>query len=290
MKFDGSVLVAVAATRLEVPVVLTPVPTAVGPALDVALFDLYVEVTDATTSETVMVLVMVAVDVRVRVEDELSATASRGSKSPSAKVENCIANIRYRCVYPDWRCEKDLRVCDDAITANGEYRQLQVIAIEKISETGEYICSGRRTGYDLVVVRRVRDSCAWACGCMCVLSCVGELALIECLSVMSEVNTRACVYSIVCVYMCSDEGSWMRGSIFQRSIDSANEVCGWVVMMKKRGASQQVGSGSLMRDDGVLGMSRGVVDVDAGANYIWWSRRSGWSLTCGSRDDNQRII
>lgn len=47
------------------------------------------EVTDATTWETVMVLVMVEVDVRVVVAP-LVATARRGRRRAAVIVENCI--------------------------------------------------------------------------------------------------------------------------------------------------------------------------------------------------------
>lgn len=53
------------------------------------LFKPKVEVTDATTSETVMVLVRVCVEVSVVVNDavEVSAMASRGSMSAAENVE-----------------------------------------------------------------------------------------------------------------------------------------------------------------------------------------------------------
>lgn len=53
------------------------------------LFKPKVEVTDATTSETVMVLVRVCVEVSVVVNDavEVSAMASRGSTSAADNVE-----------------------------------------------------------------------------------------------------------------------------------------------------------------------------------------------------------
>lgn len=69
----------------------TAVPTAVGPAV-VLLWDGYVEVTYATTCETVSVFVKVAVDVRVVVED-VSAIAKRGKRRREEMVGRCIVRV-----------------------------------------------------------------------------------------------------------------------------------------------------------------------------------------------------
>lgn len=53
-----------------------------------------VEVTDATTEETVMVCVDLKVEVSVRVEESDCAMASRGSRSPMVKPEICISKDR----------------------------------------------------------------------------------------------------------------------------------------------------------------------------------------------------
>jgi len=78
--------------RVGVVVILEVVPTAVGPAKVVVLPAEYVLVTDATTSEMVMVLVRVAVDVRVVVE-ESAASARRGRSSIEVIVERCILYV-----------------------------------------------------------------------------------------------------------------------------------------------------------------------------------------------------
>jgi len=92
MKFDGMVEEGVALVPScvgGVTVLPDPVPmAAVGPAV-VLLNAAYVEVTDATTWETVIVFVMVAVDVRV-VVDEVSAIARRGRRRREVMVGICI--------------------------------------------------------------------------------------------------------------------------------------------------------------------------------------------------------
>jgi hypothetical protein len=94
IKFDGIVEVACAVLLTpEASVVLEPVPTAVGPAAVVLLYAGYVEVTDATTCETVIVRVIVAVEVRVVVEElDDCATATRGRKSSAESVGSCIVD------------------------------------------------------------------------------------------------------------------------------------------------------------------------------------------------------
>lgn len=75
MKFSGIVEVVAAGVPPEVvgrtKVDVVPTEIAVGPA-EVVLPVPYVDVTDATTWEMVIVLVIVAVDVRVVVEDVVS--------------------------------------------------------------------------------------------------------------------------------------------------------------------------------------------------------------------------
>ena len=71
-----------------------PEPTAVGGAVVVLLFKGYVDVTDATTWETVIVRVRVAVDVRVVVDE--SATARRGRRRAVATAEKRILNVDSR--------------------------------------------------------------------------------------------------------------------------------------------------------------------------------------------------
>jgi hypothetical protein len=74
---------------LEYPVVMA-VPTAVGPA-ELVLLRPKVEVTEATTCETVIVLVRVCVEVRVVVAEEVeSAMASRGRRRVVANLEKRI--------------------------------------------------------------------------------------------------------------------------------------------------------------------------------------------------------
>lgn len=74
---------------LEYPVVRA-VPTPVGPA-ELVLFRPKVEVTEATTCETVIVLVRVCVEVRVVVAEEVeSAMASSGRRRVVANVEKRI--------------------------------------------------------------------------------------------------------------------------------------------------------------------------------------------------------
>jgi hypothetical protein len=85
--------------------VVEPVPTAVAPAL-VVLFDM-VEVTDATTWETVMVMVMVAVEVIVVVGSDC-AMARKGRREAARRVGRCIVyadlGCTYWCIgYPRWR-------------------------------------------------------------------------------------------------------------------------------------------------------------------------------------------
>lgn len=88
MKFGGIVCEDVAGPLLEAPAVLAlvktaivePVPCAVGPACVVLLCAAKVEVTDATTWDTVMVFVTWAVDVRVVVEPDDCATARTGRR------------------------------------------------------------------------------------------------------------------------------------------------------------------------------------------------------------------
>lgn len=92
MKFAGIVEVAVAeVVAPDASPVVEPVPTAVGLATVVLLYAGYVEVTDATTWETVIVRVMVAVEVIVVVEEpEDCATARRGKRSSVEIVGSCI--------------------------------------------------------------------------------------------------------------------------------------------------------------------------------------------------------
>src|SRR6266487_5280433 len=92
-----------------------PELTAVGGAVVVLLFEEYVDVTDATTSETVIVRVRVAVDVRVVVVEE-SATARRGRKRAVATAEKRILNVdsRVLCLGPEKKHSRVSEVCDNA--------------------------------------------------------------------------------------------------------------------------------------------------------------------------------
>ena len=96
-----------------------------------------VEVTDATTSETVMVRVDVEVEVSVRVElsEGSCAMASRGSRSPMVKLERCIVSDRGSCVGPDWWFEAErMRRCDSIWVKDRMLRSL-------LADNDRYIAS-----------------------------------------------------------------------------------------------------------------------------------------------------
>jgi hypothetical protein len=86
---------------VDVVIAAPPEPTAVGGAVVVLLFEEYVDVTDATTWDTVIVRVRVAVDVRVVVEE--SATARRGRRRAVATAEKRILDVDSRVLCPDWK-------------------------------------------------------------------------------------------------------------------------------------------------------------------------------------------
>ena len=91
-----------------------------------------VEVTDATTWETVMVVVDVDVVVRVTVllSEESCARASRGSRSATVKLERCISNADGPCVGPDWRKKCTKLRCDKMWA---KYWRLNPFAVRYVS-------------------------------------------------------------------------------------------------------------------------------------------------------------
>ena len=113
MKFAGIVEVAVAeVVAPDASPVAELVPTAVGRARVVLLYAGYVEVTDATTWETVIVRVIVAVEVMVVVEEpEDCATARRGRRRSVEMVGSCIFDKRWSVLTAKDRAMCEINVC-----------------------------------------------------------------------------------------------------------------------------------------------------------------------------------